>query len=70
MGRYFDRIAARFRRQDEKGLNKYERLLEDNPRGPEDALEYLAEELTDALMYLEELREKSSPGYKPIDYDK
>ena len=58
MARYFDRIAARFKRQEQKGISKYGQILEDNPRGLKEALEYAAEEVTDLLMYLEEAIEK------------
>lgn len=58
MARYFDRIAARFKRQEQKGISKYGQILEDNPRGFKEALEYAAEEVTDLLMYLEEAIEK------------
>lgn len=61
MARYFDRIAARFARQTEKGIKKYGQVLEDNPRtNTLEVLEYLAEELTDGLMYVEEAIEKIS----------
>ena len=53
MARYLDRIVARFKRQEQKGISKYGQILEDNPRGVLEALEYLAEELTDGLMYVE-----------------
>lgn len=59
MARYLDRIVARFKRQEQKGINKYGQILEDNPRGVLEALEYLAEELTDGLMYVEEAIEKA-----------
>lgn len=58
MSRYLDRILARFKRQKAKGIAKYGQPLEDNPRGVIEALEYLAEELTDGLMYVEEAIEK------------
>ena len=59
MGRYLYKIIDRFKHQAEKGISKYGQTLEDNPRtDPIIALEYLAEELTDGLMYLEELKEK------------
>jgi phosphoribosyl-ATP pyrophosphohydrolase len=59
MARYLDNIITRFNRQTEKGINKYGQTLEDNPRtDPLIALEYLAEELTDGLMYIEEAKEK------------
>ena len=59
MARYLDRIVARFKRQEAKGISKYGQILEDNPRGVLEALEYLAEELTDGLMYVEEAIEKA-----------
>jgi hypothetical protein len=54
MAKYLKKIIARFERQEQKGLNKYGQILEDNPRGYIAALEYLAEELTDGLMYVQE----------------
>lgn len=54
MAKYLNKIIARFKRQEQKGLNKYGQILEDNPRGYIEALEYLAEELTDGLMYVQE----------------
>ena len=59
MARYLDRIVARFKRQEQKGVSKYGQILEDNPRGVLEALEYLPEELTDGLMYVEEAIEKA-----------
>ena len=65
MARYLDRIIARFKRQEQKGISKYGQILEDNPRGLLEALEYLAEELTDGLMYVEEAIEKAEQiGYR------
>lgn len=55
---YINRILARFSRQRVKGINKYGRPLEQNDREVLEAIEYLAEELTDGLMYLEEVKEK------------
>lgn len=55
---YLDRIGERFRRQAEKGLEKYGILLEDNQElGFEERTEHLAEELTDGLQYIEHLKE-------------
>ena len=55
---YLDRIGERFRRQTEKGLEKYGILLEDNQElGFEERTEHLAEELTDGLQYIEHLKE-------------
>lgn len=56
--RYLTRIIDRFKRQEQKGISKYGTFLEDNPRGVIEALEYLAEELTDGLNYIEEAKEK------------
>lgn len=56
--RYLERILNRFNRQREKGISKYGKILEENPRDVILALEALAEELTDALMYAEEAIEK------------
>jgi hypothetical protein len=65
LARYLDRIIARFKRQEQKGISKYGQILEDNPRGALEALEYLAEELTDGLMYVEEAIEKAEQiGYR------
>jgi len=59
MSSYLDRIIDRFNHQTQKGIKKYGQILEDNPRtDPLIALEFMAEELTDGLMYLEELKEK------------
>jgi len=66
LARYLDRIVARFKRQEAKGISKYGQILEDNPRGVLEALEYLAEELTDGLMYVEEAIEKVK---KEVDHD-
>ena len=55
---YLDRINERLYRQAEKGLKKYGMLLEDNQElGFEERIEYLAEELTDGLQYIEHLKE-------------
>ena len=65
MARYLDRIIARFKRQEQKGTSKYGQILEDNPRGLLEALEYLEEERTDGLMYVEEAIEKVRRGGRP-----
>lgn len=55
---YLERINERFYRQAEKGLKKYGVSLEDNQElGFEERVEYLAEELTDGLQYIEHLKE-------------
>jgi hypothetical protein len=65
VARYLDRIVDRFKRQEQKGISKYGQILEDNPRGPLEALEYAAEEATDLLMYLEEAIEKTKREGQP-----
>jgi NTP pyrophosphatase (non-canonical NTP hydrolase) len=65
--RYLERILNRFNQQREKGISKYGQILEENPRGVILALEALAEELTDALMYTEEAIEKCKGGLKDED---
>lgn len=64
--RYLERILNRFNQQREKGISKYGQILEENPRDVILALEALAEELTDALMYVEEAIEKAK---KEADHD-
>lgn len=76
MSRYQDRIAARFARQEAKGLGKYGFPLEDNPAAMAERLEHLAEELSDALMYIEWIKEyiewgmeQMAEGYKPMEVE-
>lgn len=57
MGRYLNRITARFHRQEQKGVLKYGTVLEDNHGNYDYRLEHLTEELTDGLMYCEWLKE-------------
>lgn len=56
--RYLDNIIARFKRQEAKGLAKYGQALENNQANIEERLEHLAQELTDALMYIEWVKEQ------------
>lgn len=56
--RYLDNIIARFKRQEAKGLAKYGQTLEDNQARVIERLEHLAQELTDALMYIEWVMEQ------------
>jgi hypothetical protein len=54
---YISSILERFERQKRKGLLKYGTQLEENTDlTAEERLEHLAEELTDALMYIEHLK--------------
>lgn len=58
MDKYWDRITAIYNRQREKGLKKYGIPLEDNPASIDTRLRYIEEELVDALMYCEWVRDK------------
>lgn len=55
---YWERINAIADRQRQKGINKYGCGLEDNPMDAGKTLEYLQEELIDALMYIEHVKAK------------
>ena len=50
---YWERITATAERQREKGLREYGQGLEANPADIVTRLNYLEEELIDALMYIE-----------------
>lgn len=54
---YWDNITRLAERQREKGINTYGHGLEDNPAEVLTRIEYIEEELIDALMYLEWLKE-------------
>lgn len=56
--KYWDRITAIYNRQREKGLKKYGLPLEDNPASIDTRIRYIEEELVDALMYCEWVRDK------------
>lgn len=55
---YWDRITAIYQHQREKGMKKYGLPLEDNPANIDTRLRYIEEELVDALMYCEWVRDK------------
>ena len=55
---YWERITATAERQREKGLREYGQGLEANPADIVIRLNYLEEELIDALMYCEWIKEK------------
>jgi hypothetical protein len=57
MGRYKDRIDARFEAQERKGIEKYGQVIEENHGSFDYRLEHLAGELTDGLMYIEWIKE-------------
>ena len=50
---YWERITATAERQREKGIREYGKGLEANPADIVTRLNYLEEELIDALMYIE-----------------
>ncbi len=54
---YWDNITKLANKQREKGLRDYGQGLEDNPAAILDRLTHIEEELIDALMYLEWLKE-------------
>ena len=55
---YWPKICAIQQRQTDKGLKKYGQILEENTvMSPRERLEAIEEELIDALMYIEHLKE-------------
>ena len=59
---YWKRIEALAERQRAKGISKYGYGLESNPMSIISRLEYLEEELIDALFYIEHIKEFLSDG--------
>ena len=55
---YWERITSIANRQREKGIREYGKGLEANPADIVTRLNYLEEELIDALMYCEWIKEK------------
>lgn len=55
---YWDRITDIANRQREKGIKTYGQGLEDNTMSVLTCMEYLQEELIDALMYIEHIKER------------
>lgn len=65
MGKYWDRVTAIQKKQTEKGIKSYGQTLEENTSMTDlERLEYLEEELVDALMYIEHLKEKLGDDLK------
>ena len=54
---YWERICAISKRQREKGIKTYGQGLEDNRMSVMTCMEYLEEELIDALMYIEHIKQ-------------
>ena len=57
MNPYWDRITELANKQREKGIKTYGQGIEDNKLPVEERIRYIEEELIDALMYLEWLKE-------------
>lgn len=55
--RYWENICKLYDKQREKGLTKYGMTLEQNNKPSKDKIQYIQEELIDALMYLEWLKD-------------
>ena len=64
---YLSEIIERFKKQAAKGFKKYGQYLEDNDRPATEALEYLAEELTDGLMYIQEAIAKLKEAERSVN---
>mgnify|MGYP003587126551 CR=1 FL=1 len=61
MKKYWELITEIFNRQRDKGISKYGQILEDNRTlSDEEKLTYLEEELVDALMYIEHIKNTSN----------
>lgn len=63
---YWERICKLSLRQRKKGLKTYGQGLEHNPAAITSRIEHLQEELVDALMYCEWIKDKIKEG-DPID---
>ena len=57
MNPYWDRITELSNKQRQKGIETYGQGIEDNKLHVEERIRYIEEELIDALMYLEWLKE-------------
>lgn len=65
---YWNNICAIAYRQRQKGLEAYGKGLEENKAGIIARIEHLEEELIDALMYCEWIKDKMR-GREEIDFD-
>lgn len=59
---YWERITSVAERQRKKGINTYGQVLEANPADIMTRFTYFEEELVDALMYIEWIKEKIKDG--------
>lgn len=57
MNPYWDRITELANKQRQKGIETYGQGIEDNKLPVEERIRYIEEELIDALMYLEWLKD-------------
>lgn len=58
MGKYWERVCAMQKKQTDKGIEEYGQVLEQNTKlKPLERITYMQEELIDALMYAEHLKE-------------
>lgn len=68
---YWEKITELKNKQTRKGLSKYGQVLEDNDLlSPVERIVYLEEELVDALMYLEHMKNDNYKGMDANDYQK
>lgn len=67
--RYWERINAIYHHQREKSLKKYGLPLEDNHADIDTRLRYIKEELVDALMYCEWVRDKLQEKGEKVNDD-
>lgn len=58
--KYWSKVTQVYLKQRHKGLSKYGKPLEENKLDIIDRLNHIEEELVDALMYIEWLKEKFS----------
>jgi hypothetical protein len=63
---YWERICEIANKQRQKGIDTYGQGLEDNKQNAITKIDYIEEELIDALMYLEWLKESLNGETKSI----
>jgi hypothetical protein len=66
---YWENICAIAERQRNKGLATYGKGLEMNPADVIERINHLQEELVDALMYCEWIKDSLNPGEIEFDYN-
>jgi len=55
-----DRVVSRFHARSQAGIDKYGTTLHDNPAGLLEWLNHLQEELMDATLYIERIKEEQA----------